>query len=194
MLSPILAFFFRIFGWQVIGKPPYSIPKAIWLGAPHNSNWDFIMSLGARAQIKFNVGFLAKRELFQWYSSWLFKALGGFPLDRSKAQNQVEAIANTFKKHDRIHIAIAPEGTRSDVTKLKTGFYYIALKANIPLILIGFDYPRKAFVINDPIYLTGDFQQDMKVIYDFYVTIQGHKKTWLQEYIRTGHIPLPAKN
>lgn len=194
MLSSIFAFLFRVFGWQIIGTPPNSIPKAMWLGAPHNSNWDFIMSLGARAQIKFQVGFLGKKELFKWYSGWLFRALGGFPLDRSKALNQVEAIANTFKKYDRIHIAIAPEGTRKDVTKLKTGFYYIALKANIPLILIGFDYPRKAFVINDPIYLTGDFQKDMKEIYDFYLTIQGHKKTWLENYIETGLIPLPAKN
>jgi 1-acyl-sn-glycerol-3-phosphate acyltransferase len=152
------------------------------------------MSVGARAQIKFDVGFLAKKELFQWYSGWIFKALGGFPLDRGKAQNQVEAVANTFQKHERMHIAIAPEGTRSDVVKLKTGFYYIALKVNIPLILIGFDYPRKAFVINDPIYLTGNFQKDMKIIYDFYLTIEGPKKTWLKEYAKTGQIPLPAKN
>lgn len=194
MLSPLFAFIFRSLGWKTLGPPPYSIPKAIWLGAPHNSNWDFIMSVGARAQIKFDVGFLAKKELFRWYSGWIFKALGGFPLDRSKAQNQVEAVANTFQQHERMHVAIAPEGTRSDVAKLKTGFYYIALKANIPLILTGFDYPRKAFVISDPIYLTGNFQKDMKLIYDFYLTIQGPKKTWLKEYAKTGQIPVPSKN
>ena len=100
----------------------------------------------------------------------------------------VDAVSAMFQKNEKLHIAITPEGTRKDVDKIKTGFYHIALKANVPLILIGFDYPRKAIVISEPIHLVNDYQKDMKVIYDFYLTIQGERKTWLKKYAATGLI------
>lgn len=185
----IFAFLFQLSGWKIIGSKPDSIQKAIWVGAPHNSNWDFIIGLGARAYINFKIGFLAKSELFKWYSGWFFRATGGFPVDRSHATNLVDAVVKSFMQNNQMHVAITPEGTRSDVSKLKTGFYYIALKAQVPLILVGFDYTRKGFVIREPLYLTGDYQRDMKIIYDFYLTIQSPHKTWLKVYASTGEIP-----
>ena len=93
-----------------------------------------------------------------------------------------------FSQYKSLHIAITPEGTRKDVDKIKTGFYHIALKANLPVILIGFDYPKKAVVVSDPIHLQNDFQKDMTVIYDFFLTIGGKRKTWLSNYAKTGII------
>lgn len=185
----MFAFVYKLLGWKVLGTPPYSIPKAIWVGAPHNSNWDLAISIGARATMRIAIGFLAKKELFKWYSGWLFRALGGYPVNRSKGTNLVDAVVETFNKNERMHIAITPEGTRSDVATLKSGFYYMALKAQVPLILVGFDYPRKAFVIHEPVWLTGDYTKDMRIVYDFYLTIGGQKKTWLEKYSLTGVIP-----
>jgi len=188
---PMFAFLYKILGWKVIGNPPYAVKKAIWVGAPHHSNWDLGISLGARATMQFDISFMAKKEIFQWYSGWLFRALGGLPVDRSKANNLVDAVVQIFEENETMHIAITPEGTRDDVPTLKRGFYYMAFKANVPLILVGFDYPRKAFVVREPLYLTGDYPADMRAFYDFYLTIQGPRKTWLKNYVATGEVPAP---
>ncbi len=180
---------YHLAGWKVIGNPPYQLDKAIWVGAPHWSNWDLGVSLGARATMDFDIRFLAKKEIFTWYSGWLFRALGGMPVDRHKNNNLVDAVVAIFRENKKMHIAITPEGTRDDVATLKKGFYYMALKAGIPLILVGFDYVRKAFVIRDPLYLTGDYAADMKAFYEYYLTIQGPRKTWLTDYVQTGVIP-----
>lgn len=194
MLNAFAAFIFRIAGWKIIGTPPYEIKKAVWVGAPHNSNWDFMLCLGARGEMKINVGFLAKSQLFKWYSGWLFRALGCYPVYRNKSGNLVEAVAAMFEQNETLHIAITPEGTRNDVERLKTGFYHMAILANVPLVLIGFDYPRKALVISGPIFLSGEMQKDLKPVFDFYLTIEGKHKTWLKEYQRIGIIPLFNKN
>jgi 1-acyl-sn-glycerol-3-phosphate acyltransferase len=102
--------------------------------------------------------------------------------------NMVDSVTVMFEQHDRLHIAITPEGTRKDVVRLKTGFYHIAVKANVPLILIGLDYPSKVVKVSDPIYLQNDYQEDMRRIYDFFLTIQGKRKTWLLNYEKTGMI------
>lgn len=191
MARTTTAFLFRIAGWKIIGRHPTEIKKAVWVGTPHYSNWDFVACLGGRAELKIDIGFLAKSQLFTWYSGWLFRAMGCYPVHRNKSSNLVDTVVAMFNGHDTLHIAITPEGTRKDVDRLKTGFYRIALQANVPLILIGFDYPRKAVVVSEPIYLKGDYPADMKTIYDFYLTIAGKRKTWLKNYEKTGVITQP---
>ncbi len=185
------AFLYRLFGWTIIGTPPRHLKKAIWTVCPHWSSSDFFIGIGARATIKVKMGFLAKSTLFKWYSGWFFRALGGYPVYREKSNNLVEAVAETFHQNDTIHIAIAPEGTRSNTSRLKTGFYYMALKAQVPLVLVGFDYDRKAVVFGGTVNVTGDYVKDMKPFYDFYLTIQSPKKEWLQNYEQTGVVVLP---
>jgi 1-acyl-sn-glycerol-3-phosphate acyltransferase len=188
MLKAITAFLYRAAGWKIIGRYPTEVKKAVWVGTPHNSNWDFIVCLGGRAELDINIGFLAKSQLFKWYSGWLFRAMGCYPVYRNKASNLVDTVAAMYQSSENLHIAITPEGTRKDVDRLKTGFYHIASKANVPLILIGFDYPRKAVVVSEPMYLTNDYETDIKAIYDFYLTIGGKRKTWLKNYEKTGRI------
>lgn len=182
---------YYLVGWRTIGRVPSELKKAVWVVCPHWRTSDFLVGIGVRSYVNINIGYLGKSTLFKWYSSWFFKGLGGYPVDRSKSNNLVEAVANTFNQHQTIHIAIAPEGTRRDVEKLKTGFYYIALKANVPIVLVGFDYPRKSVVFGDVIKFTGDYVKDMKPFYDFYATIQGPKKKWLKDYLETGVIAVP---
>ncbi len=189
MLNRLFLFLFRKNGWRILGKVPRYLPKAIWVVAPHHSNKDFFLGLGARAAIGIPIGFLAKKELFRWYSAWIFRGLGGFRVDRSRASNLVADVADTFAKHDVMHIAIAPEGTRKDVAKLRTGFYFMALRAGVPLVLVGFDYPGREVVLGEPFYPSGDFEKDMQVIYRFFTSIRGKRKTWLRQYEETGRIP-----
>ncbi|RYF67372.1 MAG: glycerol acyltransferase [Cytophagaceae bacterium] len=187
MLSTLTRWLFKLWGWRVVGPIP-TVPKAIWVVAPHTTNWDFLLGLGIRPTIHIWIQYLAKSSLFNWYSGWLFRALGGKPVYRDKSHNLVDATADVFNQNDRLHICIAPEGTRSNVDKLKTGFYYIALKANVPLILVGFDWPRKLILLSEPLYVTDNYETDMLPLYKFFSQVHGIKKDWLKQWEETGMI------
>ncbi len=90
--------------------------------------------------------------------------MGGAPLDRASRQNTVDAIVDIFNKRNIFRLAIAPEGTRKKVSDWKTGFYYIALKANVPIIPVAFDYSKKEVVLNEPFYPTGNIQEDFEIL------------------------------
>jgi 1-acyl-sn-glycerol-3-phosphate acyltransferase len=186
----LFKFLFRLFGWGVSGPAPTHLKKAIWVVCPHWYATDFFIGIGSRSEIGVNIGFLGKNSLFKWYSAWFFKALGGYPVDRSKANNLVQAVANTFKANDSIHVALTPEGTRKDVSELKTGFYYMALQAGVPLVLVGFDYQRKLVVFGGVVEPTGDYAKDIKPMYDFLLTIQSPQKEYLKRYQKTGEVPV----
>jgi 1-acyl-sn-glycerol-3-phosphate acyltransferase len=165
-------FFFTLFGWKINGKMPAE-KKFIIIVAPHTSNWDFMIGLAVRSILKFKARYLAKKELFRFPFGTFFRALGGVPVDRSKNSNLVESVAELFRERDELIIAIAPEGTRKQVTKWKTGFYFIALEAHIPIVMASFDYKRKTVFINKPFYPTGNKEEDMKYIFDFYLDKRG---------------------
>ncbi|PRY34716.1 acyltransferase-like protein [Spirosoma oryzae] len=187
MLGALTRWLFRLWGWRIQGPVP-TVPKAIWVVAPHTTNWDFPIGLGIRPTIGIWIQYLAKSSLFTWYSGWLFRLLGGKPVYRDKSTNLVDATVRVFNESDRLHICITPEGTRANVDKLKTGFYYIALKANVPLILVGFDWPRKLVLLSEPLYVTGDYQRDMLPFYQFFAQVHGKKKDWLLRWEKTGII------
>ncbi|MEZ0607372.1 1-acyl-sn-glycerol-3-phosphate acyltransferase [Fibrella sp. WM1] len=188
MLGAFLTRLYHALGWALVGPRP-NVPKALWVVAPHSTNWDFPLGLWIRHELDIYIGYLAKSSLFTWYAGWLFKALGGTPVYRDKTNNLVDAVADTFNRHSVLHVCITPEGTRSDVSKLKTGFYYMALKANVPLILVGFDWTRKRIVLSEPMYMTGDFQRDMLPFYQFFAQLAPPHKTWLTNWMKTGIIP-----
>ncbi|GAB3978453.1 lysophospholipid acyltransferase family protein [Spirosoma terrae] len=187
MLSTIARWLFKIAGWRVVGPIP-QLPKGIWTVAPHTTNWDFPIGLGTRATVGIWIQYLAKSSLFTWYSGWLFRWLGGKPVYRDKSNNLVDSIVNVFNQHESLHICIAPEGTRSNVSKLKTGFYYISLKAQVPIIPVGFDWPRKQVLLGPPIQATGNYEADMIPFYAFFSEVHGIKKDWLKSWEETGLI------
>ena len=192
LLDFIIGTLYTWLGWQVTGTIPYHLKKGMWVVSPHISNWDFFIGLFARHNLGIYIGYLGKSTLFTWYASWFFKYTGGYPVNRRKATNLVEAVANTFAQNESIHIAITPEGTRNDVKTLKTGFYYMALRANVPIVSVGFELKNRKMVVGPVIYPTGNYKEDMKPYYDFSLTLNAPRKQWLKDYAETGIIPDPS--
>ena len=173
-------FFFRLAGWKIGGDMP-PLDKFIVIVAPHTSNWDFMLGLCARSILKFDAKFLGKKELFRFPFGGLFRWLGGVPVDRSRNSNLVDAVAELFRQKEKFILAIAPEGTRKYVPQWKTGFYFIALKAAVPIVMASFDYERKTIFISEPFYPTGSLQEDMKSIFSFYRDKKGKFEKKLPE-------------
>jgi 1-acyl-sn-glycerol-3-phosphate acyltransferase len=183
-------FFFKIIDWKLVGTFPTNIKKTISIVAPHTTWMDFPIGLGARAEIELTnnitLSFLGKAELFKGFFGWLFKGLGGIPVERFSKNDMVQSVVNLFNSHENLHIALAPEGTRKAVSKLRTGFYYMAKQANVPIIMIGFDFEKKEVIVNKPFFLTDDMEEDLKVIARFYNTIGGVRKEWIANTLNGG--------
>jgi 1-acyl-sn-glycerol-3-phosphate acyltransferase len=154
----------NILGFKITGIDPNQYPKKIYAIMPHTSNWDWPLAMVIKIAIKLDVQYFAKHSLFRWPYAWFFKLTGGIPVNRSSSKNFVDATVESIKKYDKISIALAPEGTRKRVDKLKTGFYWIARKANIPLLLVSFDYKNKVINFAPPFEMSDDSDVDMERI------------------------------
>lgn len=143
--------------------------------APHTSNWDFIIGqLYAQAE-GFKINFLMKREWFFWPLGVIFRSLGGIPVWRSKHTSMTDNLAETAKTKDSFKLCITPEGTRSPNTEWKKGFYFIALKAEIPILLYGVDYKKKKIVCTDSFTPSGNIDEDMPKIKSYFKDFKGKK-------------------
>ena len=183
MLNFILRIGLKLRGWKVVGTLPPGVRKAIFAVCPHTIWQDFLLGLASRATLHLNIRFLGKAELFQFPIGWIFRGLGGTPLVRSSSNNQVQNVAETFNQHENLLVAIAPEGTRKNVGKLRTGFYYMAFAAKVHIIMVGFDYPKKQVIFAEPFMPSGDFQKDMQQYFlPFFNKIEGIKKDWMKNY------------
>tara|TARA_B100001093_G_C26354415_1_gene811707 strand:- start:56 stop:631 length:576 start_codon:yes stop_codon:yes gene_type:complete len=169
----------NIFGWEIKGNLTLSkekIKKAILIAAPHTHWLDLFLGILIRGSIGFKSNFIAKKELFFFPFNILLRLIGGVPVNRSKKNNTVNEIANIFNNKNEFRISLAPEGTRQKVSKFKTGFYYIAKEANVPIIMITMDYSNKQSVISDPFYPKDNFKNDMNFIESFFDGIEGKIK------------------
>jgi 1-acyl-sn-glycerol-3-phosphate acyltransferase len=162
----------RIFGWHRSGKLP-NIPKFVMIAAPHTSNWDFPITLALAFAFKMNFNWFGKDSLFRWPFGGIFKWLGGIPINRTKSGDVVTHMIRVFKEKAYMILVIAPEGTRKKVRHWKTGFYHIALGANVPIVLGFLDYVRKAGGFGPTLMPTGNIEYDMEIIRVFYETITG---------------------
>ncbi len=164
----------RLLGWKVVGQIPPDLKKYVVVAAPHTSGWDFPLGILSRASIGVDIKYIGKKSLFRPPFGWLMRKLGGYPVDRSKAQNYVQSVVDIFNGKDAFAIALSPEGTRGKVEKFKTGFYYIAKGAGIPILLVSFDYSKR-IVKYDPdlFYPTDDAEADLAQIWDYYKAIRG---------------------
>lgn len=172
MLRPIYKFLFWIFGWKVTGWKP-NLEKFIMIVGPHTSNWDFPLGVATRGILKLDIKFLAKKELFKFPFGAYFRWMGGHPVDRSKSTSLVDYVADVFNRNEKFFLAIAPEGTRSYVPKWKTGFYYMALKAKIPIVMVGFNYGHKEVNLQPPFYPTGSLEKDLEIMQTYFRGIEG---------------------
>ncbi len=165
---------FKIIGWKIAGEfPVKGVKKSILVVIPHTSNWDFPLGLMARSIVKTKITYMMKSTMFKPPFGWFFKWMDGIPVDRSKSTNFVDAVIDLYDQHEELHTVIAPEGTRKKVETLKTGFYYIAIGAKIPIILVRFDYGAKEVRFREPFYPTGNKEEDFKIIRAYFSGIKG---------------------
>lgn len=137
----------RLLGWRVTGVFPEQT-KLVVAVAPHTSNWDFITAMAGILAVGIRVHFLMKKEAFIWPFSKFFVWLGGVPIDRSASENTVDQIVRHFHNSEQLWMAIAPEGTRKKVETWKTGFLRVAQKAQVPVLLVVWDYSKKEFILD----------------------------------------------
>ncbi len=163
----LLLAWFRRTGWRAVGALPPN-RKFVIMGGPHTSNWDFPVFLGTVHALGRQVRFVGKSSLFRWPIGGFMRALGGVPVDRNAPQDLVSQIVDRFAAHDDFLLIVAPEGTRSATTHWRTGFYQIALRAGVPIVCAGPDYPAKLGVIGPVIWPTGNYQADMEPAFAFF--------------------------
>ena len=148
------------FGWRVIGDAPRE-PKFVAIVAPHTSNWDFVVCIAAMFALDLKIRWLGKEQLFRWPLGLLLHRLGGWPVRRNTPEGLVEQAVAIISSKPKFILALAPEGTRSRVTRWRTGFYRIAEAAQIPIVPVVLDWGRKEVIIRDPVWPTGDMSTDV---------------------------------
>nr|WP_321222739.1 1-acyl-sn-glycerol-3-phosphate acyltransferase [uncultured Psychroserpens sp.] len=170
--------YFKILGWKVTGNKNFSqdtVKKAVIIAVPHTSWHDFFIGLYLRKITGVRTNFVGKKELFTWPFGYYFRAVGGAPLDRTSGQNKVEAIAKLFENKEEFRLTLAPEGTRKKVEQWRTGFYYIAKAAKVPIIMFTLDFKNKQNHISEPFYPTNDVDADFAVMKAFFKDVVGKK-------------------
>lgn len=175
MKRALYSFIYRSIGWRLENHNTVMPPKYIVVVIPHTSNWDFPLGIFVRSIMREDIKFVGKASLFRWPLGPILKAIGGYPVDRSKSTNFVEAVADLFKQKDEFKICITPEGTRKKVDKLKTGFYYISKLAEVPMLLCRFDYDRRVIEFSKPFWPTDDKDADFAYIHEHFRGIHGKR-------------------
>ncbi len=164
--------FLWITGWKVVGAVPKD-KKFVMIAAPHTSNWDLPYMLAICFVLKAKPYWMGKEQIFKFPFKGMMKWMGGIPIDRSKANNVVEATADIMKQSEELIVTIPPEGTRSKVRYWKSGFYHIANLSGVPIVLGFLDYTNKKGGIGGVIHPSGNIEEDMVKIKAFYQPIDG---------------------
>lgn len=164
----------RLFGWDTQLRFKQEIKKCVIVVAPHTSGWDVVIGVLYRAVIGISAAkFFGKKELFEGPLGFIFKSLGGTPVDRYSKQNLVEQAIELFNQNEKFILALSPEGTRQRVDKLRTGFYYIAKGAKVPIVMAGFDFKNRKLLLSEPFYTSDNEEEDFRRIIAFFAPIQG---------------------
>jgi 1-acyl-sn-glycerol-3-phosphate acyltransferase len=161
----------RLTGWRIEGTLP-DLPRFIIIAAPHSSAWDFVHGIAVVFALRLDVHYIGKAELFRGPLGVLMRWLGGIPVDRTRNQGMVDAVAERVRGEDKFVIALAPEGTRKPVERWKSGFYHIAVKAGVPIVPGVFDNGRKTVRSHPPFEPTGDADGDIAALRALYDGIQ----------------------
>lgn len=164
----------KLFGWRAVGSLADQ-PKCVVIVAPHTSNWDFPVMLLLAFALRLKVTWMGKHTLFRPPFGGIMRRLGGLPINRGTRHNMVQQAVSSFLSHDQLALAILPEGTRQRTPYWRSGFYHIALGAQVPIALGFADYRRKVGGIGRVIVPSGDVDADMALIRDFYSGISGKR-------------------
>lgn len=164
--------YYKLMGWKLNGSFP-SLNKCVVIVLPHTHWLDFFLGLLIRKVINEEINYIGKKSLFKPPFGWFFRWTGGAPVDRSKTSNTVDNIVQIFNSRKIFRLALAPEGTRKKVEQLRTGFYHIAQKANVPIVMVAFDFGKKEIKIGKPFYTTDSMESDFGKIHGFYAGVKG---------------------
>jgi Acyltransferase len=163
----------KMFGWKSILAPAPS-KKFVALGYPHTSNWDFIPAVAWAWSTGLKMNFVGKAALFKGMMGPIMKALGGIPLERDKSKNFVDQIVEIIKSRDEIALIVAAEGTRKKAEYWRSGFYYMALEAKVPIGLAYMDWTKREIGIKQYLMPSGDLEKDFEIIKAYYQGVVGH--------------------
>ena len=163
-------------GWRSV-YVPFPEPKGVILVYPHTSNWDFIIGALFRFAYRLEAHWIAKHSAFRWPLGPIFRSMGGIPVDRRKAHGTIGEMVKTFGDSERLWVAITPEGTRSHVDHWKSGFYRIALAADLPCGLGYIDFETKTICLDTYVRFTGDEAADLTMLREFYAGKRGLRPT-----------------
>lgn len=166
--------YLRLSGWTIKGSFPHHLPKIVVIVGPHTSSWDFIIGLALRSKLRLtHARFLGKEELFRGPFGFFFRKAGGLPVDRLHQHHLVDQVVKLYHDQDYFTLVLSPEGTRKKVDRLRTGFYHIAKKAGVPIVMAGLDFSKKQASISEPFFPTDDESADFQHFYRFYAPLQG---------------------
>lgn len=161
-------------GWRLLGTFPDQA-RLILIAAPHTSWWDGVWGLLFKVAVGVDITFLGKRELFRGPLGWILRRLGGIPIERSTPHGVVEQIAARFRTPSPLWVGLAPEGTRKQAGRWRTGFWQIARVAGVPILPIAFDYPTRTLTLG-PLFLAGaDLAHDLGALGEFYAPFRGKR-------------------
>jgi 1-acyl-sn-glycerol-3-phosphate acyltransferase len=178
MLRAFSIAFLKLTGWKVEGSLPPDGQKSVLIAAPHTSNWDLPYTLMVAFVLRLNIYWMGKEQIFRPPFGGFMRWLGGIPVNRQSANNLVAAAVESIKAAEGpLQLVVPPEGTRSKVRYWKSGFYYIAAGAGVPIVLAFMDYERKISGLGPVFYPTGDLQADMLRIQAFYAPYRGKNAT-----------------
>lgn len=169
-LQAIGRLYYRLTGWRIDGDMP-DIPKSVIVVAPHTSNWDFMVFMAGSMVLGIRGQWIGKHTIFVGPLGWLFRKLGGIPLDRSQSHDLVGQAVKAFRESTAMTLVLAPEGTRKKSDHWRSGFYYFALGAGVPILLAYADWAKHTAGIGPVIWPTGDVEADLAKIRDFYAGI-----------------------
>ena len=166
--------FLKLTGWHVEGALPPNTAKSVLIAAPHTSNWDLPYTLMVCFVLRLTPYWMGKASIFRAPFGGVMRWLGGIPVDRSKSNNLVAASAEAIRAADfSLQLIVPPQGTRSETRQWKTGFYYIAQAAQVPIVLAYMDYANKRSGLGPMFVPTGDLTADMATIQAFYAPFKG---------------------
>lgn len=161
-------------GWRLRGAVP-DHPRLIAIGAPHTSNWDFVLVMATAFALGVEIHWLGKHTLFRPPTGWLMRRLGGIPVDRGVSSGVVARSAEEVRTREQMFLCIAPEGTRGLVRRWRTGFYHIAREAGVPILLCYLDNRRRTVGFGPVLTPSGDLAADMDSIRKFYRRFRGRR-------------------
>lgn len=162
----------RLGGWRIEGEVP-DLPKFLLVGAPHTSNMDYLLTVLALGDLQADLHYVIKASIVEGPLGGLVRNWGGISLDRDATQGFVGKMVEEFDSREKFILAIMPTGTRSAKKEWRSGFYYIALQAGVPIVLVTFDYGNKILRVGPTIELTGDYEADLARIQSYYEGVQG---------------------